>query len=460
MVMKKIILVTTVFAALLAMQSCVTQNHATTVERDKDDGCSIRLIVQLGIDGNDSDVIIAQENLDACFNRECLIPCSQDSTRGCKVKSNVIVKKWSTIPAKDTDNYHHITMVPQDDLPSFVNAIGTANAGHLGGTWRRDAHPFTYCHEVLHLCGLPDHYCSRILDTVHHVIKQDVKCQPGPDPRNDTCCDPHGWRGNRCSTPCTGHSTDLMATLSYGLSCQNILEIVSRAGLSDCPEECCKKPVYFNATNKHPMYPGLLQVGGGLGVGYTGFFMLDKNPTTGAKDHQTYNGFNTQLDAEVRYGLCEHGAIDGEFDFFDYDEEWDDFSYGGYSYWGGFEHMQLGLDVYGEYNPCHDTWIYGGPSLDFNARLKAGSGQTRNDITWQNYNALYPTGGYKVNPVNAGFVLGLKYEIPLGHKLYVDPFLQTRLPLSRTIGASSHPENFQNFNFNFSAGAKIMFGIK
>lgn len=219
------------------LQSCAVQNHANTIERDKDNPCIVHIVVQVGVDGNDSDVIAVREQLEPCFSKECFIPCGNDSTKGCKVTTNAIVKKWSSLSNKEQSSFHHVTMVPDDKKPSNAQ-IGTANGGSSVGEWRRNAYPRTYCHETLHLLGLPDQYCSRLFNAVDSSIINEIACVPPPDPNGGSCCSPTPQH-TRCSSPCTGHENDLMATLTPDLSCQNILDVLKAAGMDKCPDECC-----------------------------------------------------------------------------------------------------------------------------------------------------------------------------------------------------------------------------
>jgi hypothetical protein len=131
-------------------------------------------------------------------------------------------------------------MVDNDGLPS--NAfVQTPNGPPSKGTWRRHEEPRTYCHEVLHLSGLKDQYCSRLFDSVHNSSIVEVSCVPPPDPSAGNCCVPTAaWP--RCGQTCTGHTQDIMATLSVEVSCSNILDVVKKAGLDNCPEKCCVKP--------------------------------------------------------------------------------------------------------------------------------------------------------------------------------------------------------------------------
>jgi len=227
-----------VFCALI--QSCAVQNHATTVERDKNNGCTVHVILQIGVEGTDSDVIAVRDQLEPCYSKKCVIPCPNDNSKGCEVLSHVVVKKWSDLSSDDKKNFHHITMVDNDGLPSNAT-IGTPNGGSGSGTWRRRAYPRTYCHEALHLAGLKDQYCSRIYDTITRSAKVEISCEPPPDPDGGDCCTPTPAH-TRCSHPCAGHDNDLMATLTPDLSCANILDVVKNAGLNNCPQECCPGP--------------------------------------------------------------------------------------------------------------------------------------------------------------------------------------------------------------------------
>ena len=153
--MNRLLLLLIIVSSYALLQSCAVQNHANTIERDKDNPCLIHIVVQVGVDGTDSDVIAVREQLEPCYAKECIIPCSSDSAKGCKVMSNVIVKKWSSLSNKEQSGFHHITMVPNDKLPSKAQ-IGTDNGGASVGTWRRNVYLRMYCHETLYLLGLHD----------------------------------------------------------------------------------------------------------------------------------------------------------------------------------------------------------------------------------------------------------------------------------------------------------------
>jgi hypothetical protein len=130
---------------------------------------------------------------------------------------NAVVKKWSDLSADDKKNFHQITMVDNDGMPSNAN-IGKANAGNSNGWWRRNVHAHTYCHETLHLLGLPDQYCSRIYNVVDSSASVEISCDPPPDPNLGTCCTPTAQR-TRCSTPTArAMRDDLMATLTPDVS--------------------------------------------------------------------------------------------------------------------------------------------------------------------------------------------------------------------------------------------------
>ncbi len=281
----------TIFLALaipgfLLLQSCTVQNHATTVERDKENGCTVHVILQIGIDGSDSDVIAVRDQLEGCYSKKCTIPCANDGSNGCPVLSHVIVKKWSSLSGDEQKNFHHITMVPNDGLPSNAY-IGTPNGAPSSGTWRRNEPPRTYCHEVLHLAGLKDQYCSRVYDTITHTAKVEVSCVPPPDPGGNCCTPTPQPPGNRCGQPCVGHENDIMATLEPELSCDNILDVVKKAGLNSCPAECCPKPhTYYKPLNQIFLGPSYVHFGDKDthygSFGFTGEYTRYLTPKIGA----------------------------------------------------------------------------------------------------------------------------------------------------------------------------------
>jgi hypothetical protein len=296
------------FLAILGalVQGCVVQNHASTIERDKNNPCAVHVILQVGIDGTDSDVIAVREQLEACYDKECFIPCASDNKLGCKVLSHVIVKKWSALSGDDRKNFHHIKMVDDDKLPSNAD-IGTPNGGAGGGTWRRHAYPRTYCHEALHLLGLPDQYCSRIFDLVTHTIKEEIKCTVPPDPGGGTCCTPDSaWP--RCSQPCLNHEHDLMATLSAELTCSNILDVVKKAGFDQCPKECCETPHQASLVPKNLFFlgPSYLRFGDKdihySSFGFSGEYTRFVSPKLGATlDIGLYFHNESQMDYNVHF---------------------------------------------------------------------------------------------------------------------------------------------------------------
>jgi hypothetical protein len=136
-------------------------------------------------------------------------------------------------------------------------------------------------------------------------------------------------------TPCPGHENDMMATLSAYVTCQNILEVVSKAGLSDCPAQCCVVPptravrktdVPHSSTQKidtvprTATYSGLtpLHYGVTLYTGYSGYYLKDEGtPFT----KETYNGFNFGIAGDVRYQVCAHGSVGGRLRLFEVSQQ-------------------------------------------------------------------------------------------------------------------------------------------
>lgn len=394
---------------LFLLQSCAIQRSATTVERDKEDGCTVHIIMQIGIDGNDSDVIEVRDRLNECYAQECLIPCSNNAAKGCKIKTNMIVEKWANIPAKDRSTFHHIQMVNDDHKPSFVDTIGIPNGKATGGTWRRHAHPKTYCHEVLHLMGLDDQYCSRLFDTVNNRSIQELTCHPGPDPNSDTCCDPRIVKYKRCSSPCVGHETDLMATLSFGVTCQNLLDVVKVAGLNNCPDKCCE---HYNTGFK----PNLNFK---LGLRYT---LEDSKPdkfsTTGASFGLSYPvhknfelnanyGFTGGTHNDVKYNKS---TILGGISWFPLGIE----SKSGKPFQiipslgllGGSTTLKSSISSYSNSSSAFTYWLYAEGSIPFYSPVKKTSAAAFINVGLM-HTSFNSTGQNNIN-IDAGIKIGLK----------------------------------------------------
>lgn len=263
-----------VFVVLL--YSCTgTRRFGTTIERDENNPCLINMIIQVAVEGTDADVTNIRTELEACFNKECFIPCDNDSTKGCLTKIKVIVKKYSTLNEDERASFHYVQMIDDDGLPSNAS-LGTPNSGTSSGTWRRKLQPGVFCHEVLHFCGLDDKYCSRLYDPVLDSVSVELTCAPPPDP-GANCCLP--FSGNtRCSTPCNGHDHNLMATTNAPLSCDNIKDVLQRSGFNSCPQECCNSDKTFTKPpDEVYITPGYMGFGDkstkfgaiGVSIGYT-----------------------------------------------------------------------------------------------------------------------------------------------------------------------------------------------
>jgi hypothetical protein len=275
--MKHIIFSAWIIALFILIQGCTTtRRFGTTVEKDENNPCLINMVIQIGVQGTDADVQKVRTDLEACYGKECFIPCEPDNGKGCKTKITVVVRKWASLSEDEQQGFHYIQMVDDDGLPSNAY-IGTPNSGTSSGTWRRNAHPKTYCHEVLHLCGLDDQYCSRLYDPVTNTTVTELTCNPPPDPNGGSCCSPT-ISNKRCSNPCSGHEHDLMASLEPELSCDNIKDVLKLAGFSKCPQECCSSSTAFQKPpDELYIMPGYLHFGDkstkfssiGGAVGYT-----------------------------------------------------------------------------------------------------------------------------------------------------------------------------------------------
>lgn len=278
--MKRIQAIIHIIVFILLLQSCTTtRRFGTTVERDENNPCQLNIVIQVAIQGTKDDVTTVRKALEECYNRECFIPCPNDSTKGCMTKITVVVKGYGELKEDELSAFHYVEMIDDDGLPSNAY-LGTPNKGASQGTWRRGQDPGVYCHEVLHFCGLEDKYCSRLKDPVTGAPVVEVSCNPPPDPAGGGCCSVF-FDGRRCGNPCEGHDHNIMANSSAPLTCSNILDVVKLAGLDNCPPECCGSGMTFSRpkTQLHAT-PGYLHFGDkdtkfgtiGIDVGGTKYF--------------------------------------------------------------------------------------------------------------------------------------------------------------------------------------------
>ena len=448
----------------LILNACTTQQNATTIVRDKNDECTVRIIVQLGVDGTDDDVNTVRNQLENCFASSCFIKCPDDTTKGCKIESNVIVKKWSSIDASDRAAFHHIRMVDNDNLPSFVDSLGKANGAASGGEWRRNEHPRTYCHEVLHLCGLADQYCSRLYDSVSRVVSTEIVCSPPPDPNYGTCCNPRIVRYGRCSTPCEGHDHDLMATLSYDVSCQNMFDIVKGAGLLSCPESCCKKP-----SSQLPL-PGTAvpdektyKIGVELKPSYSGLYTMDDfNPNNVIKEK--YHGYGLGLGVTFDYKLFDNFSLNSSLKYqrdINTNHSTTTNTFGNYTYVNennySYKFQNLTLDLNAGYDICGDYNVFAGPTIGYNlfsdyrnygstTMTYMGNSNTTNfgDKEFREVNPSTPRN------VLLGLNLGISREFNC-HQTEWDPFFSLRVPFNSRLDIP----NYRNLPIELNLGIRI-----
>jgi hypothetical protein len=261
---------------VLFLVSCGTSRRfGTTIVRDENNPCLLHMIIQVAVEGTPADLAAVKSELESCFNRECFIPCEDDSTRGCKVKMSVTVKSFAELKEEEQGAYHYVYMVDNDGEPSNAY-LGRPNDGASSGTWRRNAHPGTYCHEVLHFCGLEDKYCARIYDPVRDSAVVERHCVPPPDP-GANCCAP-SRDDKRCTAPCAGHEDDIMGSSWAGMTCDNIMDVLGKAGYGECPRSCCSSDSTFSRPlPEYYLTPGYYNFGSGgnklgtfgIGVGGT-----------------------------------------------------------------------------------------------------------------------------------------------------------------------------------------------
>lgn len=465
--MKKLNFRKWIFALLLPLfilNACTTQQHATTVVRDKDDECTVRIVIQLGIDGTDDDVNKVRNQLEDCFATGCFIKCPDDETKGCKIESNVIVKKWSSIDASDRSAFHHIRMVDNDNLPSFVDSLGKPNGSASGGEWRRDVHPRTYCHELLHLCGLDDQYCSRLWDSVSRIVSTEVTCKPPPDPNRGNCCDPRRVPFGRCSSPCEGHDHDLMATLSYDATCQNMFDIVKGAGLLSCPEPCCKKPSSAipppgTAIPDDKTY----KIGVELKPGYSGLYTTDDfNPNNVIKEK--YHGYGIGLGATIDYKLNDKISLNAGLRYqrdINSHHSTTTNTFGNYTYVDdnnyAYKFQNLTLDLNAGYDICGDYTLFGGPTIGYNLAADYRSygsstmtymgNSTTNNYGSKEFQEINPT-----TPRNVllGLNLGISREFDCKPTEW-HPFFSFRFPFNSRLDIP----NYRNLPVELNLGVRI-----
>jgi hypothetical protein len=99
----------------MVIQGCgPSRRFGTTIERDEQNPCLINMIIQVAIQGTDEDVATVKRILEECYNKECFIPCSPDSSKGCKTKISVVVKKFGDLKEDEQNAYHYVLMVDDD----------------------------------------------------------------------------------------------------------------------------------------------------------------------------------------------------------------------------------------------------------------------------------------------------------------------------------------------------------
>ena len=258
----KIVLALTVIS--LSMQPILAvETYPMTVKR-ADNGCNIELIWQIGIEAlgeTDSTERVIRDDMQAayesCMADTCLINCT-DGTPACTAFTFVDVQIYDSLGA-DTSKYFHIKIRDWSRLISSA-IVGVPNQAiakytddpnyNAHGVWRRNASANVYCHETLHLAGLLDKYCGIIRTTTFDMeagtydstLTYNPVCPDPPGPVPCDCSLPIPLYGNRCTKPCTGAETDLMANVgdTISMSCtDHILVIVASAGLNSCPAQCC-----------------------------------------------------------------------------------------------------------------------------------------------------------------------------------------------------------------------------
>jgi hypothetical protein len=235
-----------ILSLILSLSCCIgtvlAQNYeaqGTTVKRQ---GCNIIITIQIALD-NDStgDVANIQAALDGCFFLTCDLPCADGKKGRCKIITQALVVSWNSLSDADKPKFHHIVMLSGQGR-SEVDAVGVPNGKSIGGRWYRDEYsPKVYCHEVMHLAGLADHYrdCGRL---AVNNCKDTIQCTEAQ------------IAAGACPS-CPGYEDDLMGSdVNSPVDCNmDIVEVIRVAnGLNPvffCPDSCCE-PVHRTVGNE------------------------------------------------------------------------------------------------------------------------------------------------------------------------------------------------------------------
>ena len=250
------------------------ENQGTTV---KQDGCDVIITLQIAIesDSEAADVAMIQAALAPCWSIVCDLPCSDGSVGKCKVISRLVIKKWSELSDADKPKFHHVHIIAGAGT-SEVDELLPPNSGKsTGGTWRRNTYsPKVYCHETMHLAGLPDRYRD---------------CRPGrlgvDNCKDGKQCD-STQKAQEVTPACDGFEDDVMGTdVRKPFDCnRNIVEIIRQIndkGQFGCPDECCVKE-HHTAYRPVDSTPSWIFIDGG----YANYHFKDETQT------ENFAGFN------------------------------------------------------------------------------------------------------------------------------------------------------------------------
>ena len=281
------------------------QNYEPQGTTVKNVGCDVMLIIQIAVDHDSTgDIAMLQSALDGCFGLTCDLPCGNGKWGKCKVITKVNVVQWSSLGNADKPKFHHVTMLSGSGVSS-VDEVGVPNNGSSSsGSWYRNEYsPKVYCHEVMHLAGLDDHYRDCRANRLALGVDN---CKDG-----DTCTAAQKARG-ACPS-CPGYEDDVMGSnVTKPIDCnRDIIEILRLANnplhpAFICSDSCCEDT---HRTSNRVNNPTLYLVGGG-GLGY---YHLQNE--TNKDDKLNMYGIHGTLGINITFELCRKMDLDGHIRF-------------------------------------------------------------------------------------------------------------------------------------------------
>lgn len=429
------------FLLCLCLNVSAQLKQGTTVKRE---GCTVYITLQIGVESDSSeaaDVAMLQEALEPCWPMKCDMPCADPRKKICKLASRVIIKKWSEIRAADRRKYHHVKIVSGQGV-SYVNDLTTPNTGKSsGGTWyRHEYSPKVYCHETLHLCGLPDHYRDCRANRIALGVDN---CKDG-----DTCTAAQIAAG-ACPS-CPGYEDDCLGNdVTKPFSCNNnLMEIVRMVHDYDlvCPDSCCELEEDDHSSTSLQLIP-TISLDAGLAI-YT-----HKNKNF-PDFNQTYSGYNINIGAGIATSITDKIVGLGTLNY-----NYSSTSHSDENTTGGTTNQnnstirfgRLSMKFQLEYELTNDFSVTAGPEVGalFCAKAKNYGTSTYNGMTTSYGSEEFSkiTGGKNIQ---LGFNLGLRKDVNLGNNAIgigaITPYFNFYYPITNSLDFAGNGNKMYNIN--------------